>query len=87
MWCQNPYLPPAWFTVFQAAQGPDVEQGDSPAPQLPAGRQPGAHDLRVHDQHRLGHGLSGYPVQRRQLEVRGDKLLAEKFGLSMLWND
>lgn len=88
MWCQNnPYLPPAWFTVFRRPRGLSINKATVQRGNYPPDANPGHMIYECMTNTDWGMGAPATLFNQATFESVGDKLLAEKFGLSMIWND
>ncbi|PZQ95186.1 MAG: hypothetical protein DI533_20255 [Cereibacter sphaeroides] len=88
MWCQNnPYLPPAWFTVFRRPKGLTQSKATVQRLNYPPDANPAHMIYECMTNTDWGMGSPATLFNVASFEACGDKLLAEKFGLSMLWND
>lgn len=87
MWAQNnPYLPPAWFTVFRKPVGLTASQATVQRGELPPDANPAHMVYECLTNEDWGMGAPTTIIDTDSFSNAGVTLIAEKFGLSMIWN-
>ena len=87
MWSQNnPYLPPAWFTVFRKPVGLTAAQATIQRDDLPPDANPAHMIYECLTNTDWGMGAPTTIIDVDSFSNAGVTLIAEKFGLSMIWN-
>lgn len=87
MWAQNnPYLPPAWFTVFRKPVGLTASQATVQRGELPPDANPAHMIYECLTNTDWGMGAPSTIIDTDSFSNAGVTLIAEKFGLSMIWN-
>lgn len=87
LWCQNnPYLPPAWFTVFRRPLGLNLAESTVQRGEYAPDANPAHIIFECLTNTDWGMGASPTIIDVGSFEAASDTLLAEKFGLSMIWS-
>lgn len=90
MWCQNnPYLPPAWFTIFRQPRPPGLTTSKAIIQRhnWPPDANPAYIIMECLTDTDWGMGAPTTIIDIDSFQQGGNKLYQEKFGLSMLWNE
>lgn len=87
MWAQNnPYLPAAWFTVYRRPSGLTASRATIQRGNLPPDANPAHIIYECLTNTDWGMGSPTTIIDVGSFENAGLTLIAEKFGLSMIWN-